>query len=147
MQKRHLGNISRQVGHDVSKKYSYIVNQDELTNAYFQMREELNYPLMMESRYRRAIVYNKQGLGNKIIEIINACIGENINELENMIAEEVANDIIDRINGLSQAANGNIIKSNNRIKNNTYKFAKIIAKGITKGVGDLIDDIINPKED
>lgn len=59
MQKRHLGNISRQVGHDVSKKYSYIVNQDELTNAYFQMREELNYPLMMESRYRRAIVYNK----------------------------------------------------------------------------------------
>ena len=147
MQKRHLGNISRQVGHDVSKKYSYIVNQDELTNAYFQMREELNYPLMMESRYRRAIVYNKQGLENKIIEIINACIGENINELENMIAEEVANDIIDRINGLSQAANGNIIKSNNRIKNNTYKFAKIIAKGITKGVGDLIDDIINPKED
>lgn len=147
MQKRHLGNISRQVGHDVSKKYSYIVNQDELTNAYFQMREELNYPLMMESRYRRAIVYNKQGLGNKIIEIINACIGENINELENMIAEEVANDIIDRINGLSQAANGNIIKSNNKIKNNTYKFAKIIAKGITKGVGDLIDDIINPKED
>ena len=102
---------------------------------------------MMESRYRRAIVYNKQGLENKIIEIINACIGENINELENMIAEEVANDIIDRINGLSQAANGNIIKSNNRIKNNTYKFAKIIAKGITKGVGDLIDDIINPKED
>ena len=55
---------------------------------------------------------------------------KNINELENMIAEEVANDIIDRINGLSQAANGNIIKSNNRIKNNTYKFAKIIAKGL-----------------
>ena len=29
---RHLGNISRQVGHDVYKRYSYIVSQDDLTN-------------------------------------------------------------------------------------------------------------------
>ena len=63
---RHLGNISRQVGHDVSKRYSYIVSQDDLTNAWLQMNNDLGYPLMMDSKYRRAIVMNKQGLEKKI---------------------------------------------------------------------------------
>ncbi len=31
--KRHLGNISRLVGHDVSNKYSYIISESDLINA------------------------------------------------------------------------------------------------------------------
>lgn len=55
----HMRNISRQVGRDVSRRYNYIVTNDELTNAYLKMRNDLGYPLMMDSKYRRAIVYNK----------------------------------------------------------------------------------------
>ena len=96
---RHLGNISRQVGHDVSKRYSYIVSQDDLTNAWLQMHNDLGYPLMMDSKYRRAIVMNKQGLEKKIAEMVNECIIANIKELENMVAEDIGNDIESMLNG------------------------------------------------
>ena len=147
---RHLGNISRQVGHDVSNKYSYIVSQDDLTNAYLQMRNDLGYPLMMDSKYHRAIVYNKQGLEKKIAEMVNGCIIANIKELENMVAEDIGNDIESMLNGLVQSANGTITlgKGSSRSGGSaTKRFASALAKGLVKGVENIIDDITNPKDD
>ena len=70
--KRHMNNLGRLVGHKVGNglsTYQYILNSDDLTNAYLQMRNDLGYPLMVDSKYRRAIVYNKQGLEKRIQEI------------------------------------------------------------------------------
>lgn len=142
---RHLGNISRQVGHDVSNRYSYIVSQDDLTNAYLQARNDLGYPLMMDSKYRRAIVYNKKGLEKKIAEMVNDCIIANIKELERMVAEDIGNDIESMLNGLVQTSNGTVTlgKGSSRSGSGTVRFASALTKGLVKGVGKIIDDMTN----
>ena len=148
--RHHLGNISRQVGHDVSKRYSYIVNQDDLTNAWLQMHNDLGYPLMMDSKYHRAIVYNKQGLEKQIAQMVNDCIIADIKELERMVAEDIGNDIESMLNGLVQSANGTITlgKASSRSGGSaTNKFASALAKGLVKGVSKIIDDMTNPKDD
>lgn len=137
----HMRNISRQVGRDVSRRYNYIVTNDELTNAYLKMRNDLGYPLMMDSKYRRAIVYNKQGLEKKIQKLVYECIIDNAREFENMVANDVADDIIDQLNGMVQTANGQIKKGNVKNKSATSEFAKALAKGLVQGVGKIIEDI------
>lgn len=147
---KHLGNLSRLTGHDVSHKYSYIINQDDLTNAYLQMRNDLGYPLMIDSKYRRAIVYNKQGIERKIAEMINECIIANIKELESMMIEDVSKDIENMLNGITQSSHGVITlgKVNNKgCKSATNRFASALAKGLVKGVSKIIDDMTNPKDD
>lgn len=145
--KHHLGNISRQVGHDVTNRYSYIVSNDDLVNTYLKMRHELHYPLMVDSRNRRAIVYNKKGLEKKIQDMINECILSNIGELENMIANDVVDNITSQLNGLTQTANGSIIVGKRNSKSSsTNLFINAMAKGMVMGVGKIIDDITNPKD-
>lgn len=145
--KHHLGNISRQVGHDVTNRYSYIVSNDDLVNTYLKMRHELHYPLMVDSRNRRAIVYNKKGLEKKIQDMINECILSNISELENMIANDVVDNITSQLNGLTQTANGSVIVGKRNSKNSsTNLFINAMAKGMVMGVGKIIDDITNPKD-
>ena len=145
--KHHLGNISRQVGHDVTNRYSYIVSNDDLVNAYLKMRHELQYPLMVDSRNRRAIVYNKKGLEKQIQKLINECIVANIKELEKMVVDDILNEISNGLNGLTQTANGKIVigKSNKSGSSATSMFASAMAKGLVMGVGKIIDDITNPK--
>lgn len=142
---RHLGNISRGIGHDVSNRYSYIISQNDLTNAYLQMKNDLGYPLMMDSKYRRAIVYNKEGLEKEISKMIDGCILANIKELEKMIVEDISNDVETMLNGITQAQNGRVLmgKSNSKNASFTNIFAKSLAKGLVKGVGKMIDDIVN----
>ena len=140
---RHLGNISRQVGNDVSNRYNYIVSNDDLTNAYLQMRDELGYPLMVDSKNRRAIVYNKKGLEKKIQELINQSILSNIQLLERMIVEDVVSSITMSINGIGKGSNGGTLVKNNSA---TSMFASALAKGLVLSVGKLIDEITNPKE-
>lgn len=147
---RHLGNISRQVGHDISKRYSYIVSQDDLTNAWLQMHNDLGYPLMMDSKYHRAIVYNKQGLEKQIAQMVNDCIIANIKELESMVAEDIGKDIESMLNGLVQAANGTVTlgKTSSRSGGSAInRFTSALVKGLVKGVGKIIDDMTNPKYD
>ncbi|MCI6665560.1 MAG: hypothetical protein MSE26_04645 [Lachnospiraceae bacterium] len=147
---RHLGNISRQVGHDISKRYSYIVSQDDLTNAWLQMHNDLGYPLMMDSKYHRAIVYNKQGLEKQIAQMVNDCIIANIKELESMVAEDIGKDIESMLNGLVKAANGTVTlgKTSSRSGGSAInRFTSALVKGLVKGVGKIIDDMTNPKDD
>lgn len=145
IKKRHLSNLSRQVGHDVSGRYSYIVSQNDLINAYTQMRDELGYPLMMDSRKRRAIVYNKKGLEKQIQEKIINAIMENIQLLDRMIVEDITN----QLNGLVQTANGTFTlgKNSGVGKSTTNMFVNAMTKGLVKGVGSIIEDIVNPKDD
>ena len=141
---KHLGNISRAVGHDVTNKYSYIISSDDLTNAYVKMKDELGYPLMIDSKYRRAIVYNKKGLEKKIRETIDNCIIDNIMLLDRMVVE----DIVTQLNGITQSANGKIIMGKTSVSNNTINlFSNALVKGLVNGVGKIIDDITNIEEE
>lgn len=141
---KHLGNISRAVGNDVTNKYSYIISSDDLTNAYVKMKDELGYPLMMDSKYRRAIVYNKKGLEKKIRETIDECIIDNIMLLDRMVVE----DIVTQLNGITQSANGKIIMGKTSVSNNTMNlFSNALVKGLVNGVGKIIDDITDIKEE
>ena len=141
---KHLGNISRAVGHDVTNKYSYVVNSNDLTNAYVKMKDELGYPLMIDSKYRRAIVYNKKGLEKKIRETIDNCIIDNIMLLDRMVVE----DIVTQLNGITQSANGKIIMGKTSVSNNTMNlFSNALVKGLVNGVGKIIDDITNIEEE
>lgn len=139
----HLGNISRQVGHDVSNRYSYVISEDDLTNAWLQMHNDLGYPLMMDSKYRRAIIYNKQGLERQITQMVNNCIIANMKELERMVIEDIGKDLESMLNGITQAANGTITlgKPQSKSGNATNRFADALAKGLAKGVGKIIDDM------
>ena len=141
---KHLGNISRAVGHDVTNKYSYIISSDDLTNAYVKMKDELGYPLMIDSKYRRAIVYNKKGLEKKIRETIDNCIIDNIMLLDRMVVE----DIVTQLNGIMQSANGKIMIGKNNVSSNAKNlFSNALVKGLVNGVGKIIDDITNIEEE
>lgn len=142
--KHHMNNLGRLVGHDVSNRYSYIVSQNDLVNAYVQMKDELGYPLMMDSKYRRAIVYNKKGLEKQIRQSINDTIINNIHLLERMVVE----DIVAMLNGIVQSANGTIVLGKGGVsKSATNLFVDAMVKGVVKGVGSIIEDMTNPKDD
>ena len=96
--------MSRLVGHDVTDRYSYIVSRDDLVNAYLNMRNELGYPLMVDSKHRRAIVYNKKGLEKKVQQIINETIINNIGMLDSAIVSDITN----KLNSITQTANGTL---------------------------------------
>ena len=134
---RHIGNLSRAVGHDVSNRYSYIISQNDIYKAYNDMRDELDYPLVMDSKYRRAIVYNKKGLEKKINEVVNNTILNNIQLLDRMVVQ----DIVTQLNSIKQTSNGTLA-----VSNTTNSFASMLgsalAKGIVKGVSGIIDDMM-----
>ena len=142
---KHLGNISRAVGHDVTNKYSYVINSNDLTNAYDKMKDELGYPLMIDSKYRRAIVYNKKGLQKKIENVIDNCIINNISLLDRIVVE----DIVSQLNSITQSANGmlSVGKKNSSNISAINMFANSMLKGVLKGVDNIIDDIINRKDE
>ena len=116
--KRHLGNISRLVGHDVSNKYSYIISESDLINAWVKMHNDLGYPLMIDSKYRRSIVYNKQGLERQINNMIVECIKEATKDLTDIVVA----DIISQINSITQTTSGKVISKNNSYTGKTNLF-------------------------
>ena len=135
--KSHMGNIGRLSGSNLTNRYSYIVSQDELVNAYLQMRNELGYPLMIDSKNRRAIVYNKKGLENKIQQIINKSIIDNIDMLDNVIVADITN----KLNSITQDINGNLSAKNSGRNSMMNLLGNSIVKGIMKGVGDVLEDM------
>ena len=141
--RNHLGNISRLVGHDVTNRYNYIVSNDDLINAYLQMRNELSYPLMIDSKNRRAIVYNKSGLEKKIQQLINDGIVDNIKKLESTIASDIVDSVVNQLNGVTQGTNGKIV-SNTKSKTNIFTDA--MSKGLMCGIGKIVEDMMDINE-
>lgn len=136
--KRHIGNLSRAVGYNYSTKYSYIVSESELINAYLQMRNDLGYPLMTDSKYRRAIIYNKQGIEKKIQQMITEVIGENGQKLANL----VTNEVVTQLNSISQMANGQVVAKGGKQSNGLGKaIGGAIGKGLVNGFSNILEDI------
>ena len=147
--KKHLGNMSRLSGNDTTKKYSYVLNQNDLVNAYVQLKDELGYPLMIESKYRRAIVYNKKGIEKHIADMINNNIKESLNELGNAVANDIVNDVASQLINISKITNGALIyksgNSTNRV-GSFVKFTNLMAKGLMNGISKILDDIMSEND-
>ena len=140
---KHINNMSRQLGHDISGKYHYIVNGNDFMNAYIQMRNDLGYPLMIDSKYRRAVVYNKKGLEKQINETLIKTIVDNIHLLDRMIMEDIAN----QINNIVQTPNGTVKLVNKSNNNSATKiFINAMVKGMVQGIGHIVEDMINPND-
>lgn len=146
--KHHLGNISRQVGHDVSNRYSYIVSQNDLINAYTQMRDELGYPLMIDSKYRRAIVMNKKGLEEKIDNMIMDVLCNNINELIQIVSNDTVDNIANQINSLIQTSNGLVAIGNrsNTRSSSLDRFARMLGRAMVKGFTKIVEDMCKSED-
>lgn len=136
--KSHIGNISRAVGSDISVKYNYIVSESELTNAYLKMRNDLGYPLMIDSKYRRAIVYNKEGLERKIKQMIAEVIKEN----EQRLADLIVNDVTTQLNNIIQMTNGLVTTKGGYKHGGIGKaIGSAMGSGLVNGFFKVLDDI------
>lgn len=141
---RHLNNLGRLVGHNVGSglsTYQYILNKDDLTNAYLQMRNDLGYPLMVDSKYRRAIVYNKQGLEKQIENMINNTIEDSFNKLSDLVAQDIAN----KVDNLLSASTGTIGGGNTSF-NSAKMIGSVIGKGLVKGFFGILDSITDTED-
>lgn len=141
---RHLDNLSRLVGHKVDggiSTYRYILNTDDLTNAYIQMRNDLGYPLKVDSKYRRAIVYNKQGLEKQIEKMINDTIENSFNKLSDLVAQDIAN----KVDSLLSTSTGTIGGGNTSF-NSAKMIGSVIGKGLVKGFFDILDSITDTED-
>lgn len=136
--KNHFGKLSRIVGNNLNTRYSYIISESDLTNAYLQMRNDLGYPLMVDSKYRRAIIYNKQGIEKQIQNMITEVIEENATKM----ADLVINEVTMQLNSIKQLANGQIVSSGGRRTNGlSTTIGTAIGKGLVNGFFKVIDDI------
>lgn len=143
---RHMNNLGRLVGHKVGSglnKYQYILNSDDLTNAYLQMRNDLGYPLMVDSKYRRAIVYNKQGLEKRIQQMINDTIEEAAKTLSNLVVA----DITHQLNNITMAANGKMVVGGGSSWNMGKMLGSALGKGLVNGFFTILDEITDNDDD
>lgn len=106
------------------------------------MHHDLGYPLKIDSRYKRAIVYNKSGLEKQIEEMISKVIGENLEKL----ADLVVDDITAQLNCLTQTANGQLIKSKSYSSKLGSMIGKALGKGLVKGFSQILDDMTDPNK-
>lgn len=139
-QQRHIRNLGRLAGKNIgsgSSRYSYILDSNDLTNAYLQMRNDLGYPLMVDSKYRRAIVYNKQGLEKKIQNMINECIAEASKTLANIVVA----DINHQLNNITIAPNGKLTIGGGSNFNIGSMLGSALGKGLVNGFFTILDEI------
>lgn len=139
-QQRHMNNLGRLVGHKVGSglsTYQYILNSDDLTNAYLQLHDELGYPLQIESRYRRAIVYNKKGLEKRIQDMINDTIEAAAKNLSDIVVADITN----QLNNITMAANGKIVVGGGKSFNLGGMIGHALGKGLVDGFFTIIDEI------
>lgn len=137
---RHLENLGHLVGHKVNggtSVYQYILSSDDLTNAYLKMRNELGYPLMIDSRYRRAIVYNKKGLENKIQDMIN----KNMEKVANTMSDLIFKDITYQLNNIITTKNGEMLIGRGNSSSIGNILGKTLGKGLVKGFFTILDEI------
>ena len=141
MAENHIAQLKRQVGNDGSGRYSFMIDRNDIISNYVKMRDELGYPLMIDSRNRRAIVYNKKGLEKKLNKLVDECIAKNIKILESVVADDITNSVISQLNSITQTANGTIVKGGKSSSSFASMFGSAIGKGLVDGVGKILDDM------
>ena len=62
--RRHLNNLSRQVGGDVTDKYRFITSSDELYKSFMESKADLRYALKKETKRDSECANNKKGRKN-----------------------------------------------------------------------------------
>lgn len=143
---RHMNNLGRLVGHKVGSglsTYQYILNSDDLTNAYLQMRNDLGYPLQVDSKYRRAIIFNKQGLEKRIQQMINDTIEEAAKTLSNLVVA----DITHQLNNITMAANGKMVVGGGSSLNMGKLLGSALGKSLVNGFFTILDEITDNDDD
>lgn len=142
---RHMGNMSRLSGGDgMTARYSYAIDTEDMMHQLGRMHEDLLYDLAIDSRYKRAIVYNKKGLEKAIRECVNKCIAEALSELGYSVADNVVNEIVRQLNGIMQLQNGQIVvKNNGRSNSDIDRFANMLVKGLVRETGKIIEDMVD----
>lgn len=133
-----VGNIKREV-HTGNALYDYAIDTNEFANLWYQMHKDLGYPLQIDSRYKRAIVYNKQGLEQKIQKMLEEVIGKN----GQVLADIIANDINNKLDSLTQTANGKTVTSKS---GSSHILATALTKGLVNGFIKILDDITTPDD-
>lgn len=134
--KHALGNISRQVGRDISSIY-YQVNATDIINNYNVIREELGYPLMKDSKNRRVIVYNKKGIEKEIETIITNILLKELNDIVLLLVNDISYNMSDIISPIINYGKPKQIRTNV-----SDIVIKQITNGIIKGVEEVIESII-----
>lgn len=132
--KRHLSNLSNQVGGDVSNKYHYITSSAELEKSFYQSRKDLHYALKKETKRDRYIVMNAEALEKAIAELC----AQAVEESEGPLGEYLESKAYDVFSGF---ATGTTTK---RSKN---QFITIFAKAFVKGAFKLFEQSMNNNDD
>ena len=135
----HMKNISRQVGHDVTNRYSYITSSDDLTNALLESHRDLDYALRKEVK-RDRFVLNSQALEKALEEAINKTFDEVENGLSEL-ADDTINDIVSALNSLTVSNNQFVIPKAKR--SFAADVGKMLGKAIAKSTIKIFDDMIN----
>lgn len=145
---RHISNMSKlSGGNGENARYNYIINTDDLITELGRMHNDLSYDLAIDSRYKRAIIYNKSGLEKAIYEAVNKCVIDALEEMGRSVANDVVNDIVYQMNGLIQLSNNTIVLGKGSASYSSLeRFAKMLVKGVVKEVGKIIDDTINGED-
>lgn len=121
-----------------SNRYHYILNESDLTSAWLKFHNDLGYPLMTDSKYRRAIIYNRQGLEKQIEKMIANVIETELKDL----ADIVVADITYQLNNLTQTASGQLVKPNGLHTSSMGSLiGRALGKGLVNGFSKILDDM------
>lgn len=126
---RHIQNL-KQV-------YTYHMDPVEIYKDIVKMRQDLSYDLNIDSRYKRAIIYNKSGLEKELTEMVSRVIGENLETLGDLVVD----DITAQLNSLTTDAHGQFVKSKSYSSHLGSIIGKALGKSLVKGFNKFLDDI------
>jgi len=104
--RRHLNNLSRQVGGDVTDKYRFITSSDELYKSFMESKADLRYALKKETKRDRYIVMNSEALSRSIQEACAQAL-ESASEPLGQYIEGLAYDIFSGFGTVSIKSNSN----------------------------------------
>ena len=136
----HLGNLSRLVGHPVTR-YEYMLSRDDVMNAWFKAHVDLGYPLRKESARDRFLIYNSKGLEKEINEIITELIINSEKILIEMLREDatqVMQELADSINVINNQV---VIKKPSNQSSFGSKVGKYLGKAIAQATKKIIKEM------
>lgn len=143
-----MNNIAKANGIEAmgNGKYRYIYNSDDLARSFCENRKDLSYPLLKESMRQRYLIANTEGLQKAIAEMCSETIAEASEEMTRLVSDDIVNSVTYQLNNLVQMPNGTFVSKGLIKSSKKSLFADALAKGLVKGVGNVIDDMINPKD-
>ena len=136
----HLGNLSRLVGHPVTR-YEYMLSGDDIMNAWAQAHADLGYPLKKESARQRYLIYNKQGLEKQINEIITELIINSEKILIEMLKEDATQIMQELADSINVVNNQVVIKKPSNQNSFGSKVGKYLGKAIAQATKKIIKEM------